>query len=126
MKRKQKSSSAAFTLVEIMVVVAILGLLLAIVIPNYVRARANAQAGTCINNMRKVEDAASQFALETGKKTGDPIVYPDDLTPYIKLNSAGSIPSCPAGGIYTVDNTGPKPDTTCSLGSTVNPVHIIP
>jgi len=126
MKGKTNTPSAAFTLVEIMIVVAILGLLLAIVIPNYVRARANAQSSTCINNMRKVEDAANQFALETGKKTGDPITYPDDLIPYIKLNSAGSIPSCPAGGTYTVDNTGTKPDTTCSLGSTVNPVHIIP
>jgi type II secretory pathway pseudopilin PulG len=47
-----------------MVVVAILGLLLAIVMPNYVRAQANAQASTCINNLRQIEAAAQRFALE--------------------------------------------------------------
>jgi prepilin-type N-terminal cleavage/methylation domain-containing protein len=121
-----KSSRPGFTLVEIMVVIGILGLLLAIVIPNYVRARANAQASACINNLGKVEDAASQFALEKGLKSGDPINYPGDLTPYIKLNSAGSIPSCPAGGIYTIDTSSNKPQADCSLGSTVNPAHILP
>jgi hypothetical protein len=76
--------------------------------------------------MRKIEDAANEFLLETKKKSGDTIAFPDDLTPYIKLNSSGSIPSCPASGTYNVDNTGPKPDITCSLGSTVNPPHLIP
>ncbi len=126
MKVIQTSSPRAFTLVEIMIVVCILGLLLAIVIPNYVRARANAQASGCINNLHKIDEAASQFALENGKKTGDLINYPDDLTPYIKLNSAGSIPGCPAGGQYTVDNLGAKPQATCSLGTTVTPPHLIP
>lgn len=125
MKDRFLSARSAFTLVEIMIVVAILGLLLAIVIPNYIRARANAQASTCINNLRKVEDAASQFALEKGKTTGETITYPDDLTPYIKLNSSSSVPSCPAGGTYTVDVIGAKPQVRCSLGTTVTPAHVI-
>ena len=126
MKARLRRSWQAFTLVEIMIVLGILGLLLAIVVPNYVRARANAQASTCINNLRKIDDAVSQFGLEKGKKTGDPITYPDDLTPYIKLNTLGFIPACPAGGDYTVGSLGAKPQTSCSLGSTVIPNHIIP
>jgi prepilin-type N-terminal cleavage/methylation domain-containing protein len=126
MKAVSPHSRQAFTLVEIMIVLAILGLLLAIVVPNYVRARANAQASACINNLHKLDDAVSQFALENNKKTGDSVSYPDDLTPYIKLNSAGRIPTCPASGDYTVGLLGAKPQTSCSLGSTVVPSHIIP
>jgi prepilin-type N-terminal cleavage/methylation domain-containing protein len=115
-----------FTLVEIMIVVAIIGLLAAIAIPNFVKARATSQANACINNLRKIEDAANIFALEKGKKTGDPITYPSDLTPYIKLNSTGSIPGCPTGGTYSINVIGAKPQAVCSLSSTVTPNHIMP
>ncbi len=60
-----------FTLVEIMIVVAVIGLLAAIAIPNFVKARATSQANACINNLKKIDDAASQFAIERGKTTGD-------------------------------------------------------
>jgi prepilin-type N-terminal cleavage/methylation domain-containing protein len=124
MKAIRIPPEAGFTLVEIMIVVAIIGLLAAIAIPNFVRARSVAQANACINNLRQIDGAASQFALEQGKKTGDPINFPDDLTPYIKLNSAGRIPGCPDGGNYTENSVGNPP--TCSLGSTVTPPHIMP
>ena len=121
MKTNRTIPRAGFTLVEIMIVVAIIGLLAAIAIPNFVKARATSQANACINNLRQIDAAANQFALEQGKKTGDTITYPTDLTPYIKLNSAGSIPPCPAGGTYDCDNVGTNP--TCSLGTTVTPNH---
>ncbi len=113
-----------FTLVEIMIVVAIIGLLAAIAIPNFVSARARAQANACINNLSKIDAAANEFALEQNKKTGDAINYPADLTPYIKLNSAGSIPPCPAGGSYADPTVGATPP--CSLGPTVTPAHLAP
>jgi prepilin-type N-terminal cleavage/methylation domain-containing protein len=119
-----KSTLAAFTLVEIMIVVLILGIILAIAIPNYVRQRACAQANTCINNLLKIESAAAQFALENGKKNGDLIDYPNDIKPYIKLNSAGEIPNCPASGIYSVTIVGTNP--ICSLGTLVTPPHLLP
>ena len=52
-----------FTLVEIMIVIAIIGLLVAIAIPNFVKARASSQASACINNMRQIDSAAQEFAI---------------------------------------------------------------
>ena len=109
---------------EIMIVVAIIGLLAAMAIPNFVSARTRAQANACINNLRQIENAADQFAMEQRKKTGDGINFPADLTPYIKLNAAGSLPACPAGGTYNDPTVGSQP--TCSLGSTVTPSHTMP
>jgi prepilin-type N-terminal cleavage/methylation domain-containing protein len=114
-----------FTLVEIMIVVAIIGLLAAIAIPNFVKARATSQANACINNLRQIDAAANQWALENKRTSGNAISYPSDLTPYIKLNSAGSIPGCPASGSYsTAFTVGNSP--TCTLSSTVTPAHRLP
>lgn len=108
---------------EIMIAIAIIGLLIAIALPNYVRARATSQANSCINNLRQIDSAANQFALELHKRTGQDITFPDDLTPYIKLNASNSIPPCPAGGIYTCDAVGSAP--TCDLSSSTTPAHIL-
>ncbi len=122
--RLKSLAAGAFTLVEIMVVVGILGLLLALTIPYYVQQRATAQSKSCINNLLKIDDAASQFALEHGKRTDDAIDFPADLTPYLRLNSTSEIPACPAGGGYTINLVGSHP--ICSLGSSVDPAHVQP
>ncbi|MDR3378326.1 MAG: type II secretion system protein [Verrucomicrobiae bacterium] len=124
MKQNKANRKAGFTLVEIMIVVAIIGLLAAIAIPNFVKARATSQANACINNLRQIDAAVNEFALENKKKTADAVSFPGDLTPYIRLNASSSIPPCPAGGTYSAPAVGTSP--TCSLANTVTPGHYLP
>ena len=75
---------AGFTLVEIMIVVAIIGLLAAIAIPNFVKARENAQLNSIINNLRIIEGAKDQWALENKKGTGDAVADLTVISDYLK------------------------------------------
>ncbi len=124
MKITRTYGLGGFTLVEIMIVIAIISLLAAIVIPNLLRAGARSQATTCINNLRQLDTAVQQFSIESGKHVGDPITYPDDLTPYIKLNNTGQVPGCPTKGIYSLNTVGNQPSAFCSVGTTVTPAHV--
>jgi prepilin-type N-terminal cleavage/methylation domain-containing protein len=106
--------SSGFTLVEIMIVVAIIGMLASIAVPNYVKARDNSQQQTCINNLRQIDGAAQTWALET-KQTANASYTLSVLTPYIKLDSQNKIPGCPAGGTYNTTTVSNSP--TCTLAS---------
>jgi prepilin-type N-terminal cleavage/methylation domain-containing protein len=117
---------AGFTLVEIMIVVAIIGLLAAIAIPNFVNSRAKSQATACINNLRQIDSAVQQFCMESGKKAGDTLNFPADVSAFVKMNTGGQIPGCPASGTYTLTVVGTIPSVLCSISSTVNPAHILP
>jgi len=90
---------------------AVVGVMSAIAIPNFVKARSTSQQNACINNLRQLDAAENQFALEKGKKAGDPCTG-EDLKPYIRLIN-GKLPKCPQGGTYTINPIGEAP--TCSI-----------
>ena len=106
--KKQTCSQSAFTLVEIMIIVGIIGFLAVIAVPNFIRARGRSQAVTCINNLRQIGSATTQWALEN-KRSGTAQVLFSDIRDYLR----GEI-VCPAGGTcfddsYTITNASSAP-----------------
>ena len=118
--RIKPTSKSGFTLVEIMIVVAIIGLLAAIAIPNFVRARTTSQQNACINNLRQIDGAIQPWALENKKDTAATVAY-SDISGYLK-----NAVICPSGGTtfadsYTVSDVASKP--TCKK---VTSTHVLP
>jgi hypothetical protein len=79
----------------------------AIAVPNFIKARETSQRNACINNLRQLDAAKQQWALEKGKTPTD-VPTMNDLTPYLR-----SVPHCPAGGSYTLNAVNTPP--TCSI-----------
>lgn len=96
--KRTASHTGGFTLVEIMIVVAIIGLLASIAIPNFVKARTTAQMNACISNLRVIDGAIQQWALDT--KQGETAqVTATDVLPYLK-----NAVVCPSGGKTFADS----------------------
>jgi prepilin-type N-terminal cleavage/methylation domain-containing protein len=125
MQTKHSNKQSGFTLVEIMIVVAIIGLLAAIAIPNFVKARATAQKNACINNLRQIDGAKEQFGLENKKTTGAPVVAGDifGATSYIKVTA-----TCPTDdAAYVIGNIGTAPTCGGAGGALAAPnTHALP
>ena len=108
MKFRPKNSKTGFTLVEIMIVVLIIGILLAIAIPNFVAARESSRAKACIGNLKQIDSATQQYCMDKQLSAatyvaGKPTL---DATPATTLIGASSYiratPACPSGGAYAV------------------------
>jgi hypothetical protein len=132
MSESKKISAWGFR--EITVLVVLLGFIAFVAIPNWGNGLSHrtSPANACINNMRQIDAAKSEWALEHNAKSNDvvtindirPYIELERNNPYIKLDAKGNLPKCPSGGTYTIGKVGEPP--TCSLGTTVTPVHVLP
>jgi prepilin-type N-terminal cleavage/methylation domain-containing protein len=113
MKSNQKLGEQGMTLVELTFVILLLALLAAIAIPNFIRARTRPSGNACVANLKQIEGAKEQWALENKKTVGTPVDVAA-VNSYLKNSAA---PQCHADGTYTYNPVGKAP--TCSLGNTL-------
>ncbi len=104
----KKRGGSGFTLVEIMIVVAVLGLLAAIAMPSFIRARERSQAVICISNLKRIYDAKALWAMETGASETSEPTWPELVPDYFN-----KMVYCPAGGTYSIGIVAQYP--TCDI-----------
>ena len=121
-----KCAQKGFTLIEIMIVVAIIAILAAIAIPNFISYRKTSQANACISNMKAILAAQEAYAMKNGS-------YASNFTQLCGSSASDpgflkSEPKCPANGTYTINATDSRgaATCTCSLGDNDGFAHVLP
>lgn len=107
------SSRSAFTLVELIIALAIIAIMLAIAVPNYARSREESHKNGCIANLKQISSAMDQWVMENKITTGAVPSDADEEAIYAYLK--GVRPRCPGGGTYTMHEAGSPEQVTCSL-----------
>ena len=121
MTKLARSARRGFTLVEIMIVVLIIGILLAIAVPNFIKARETSRSKSCVANLKQIEAAKEQWCMDNKQAT---TATPADTDLYGNTNYVKNTPACPSGGSYTIGDMATRP--VCSIGTTTTPSHVLP
>jgi len=103
----------AFTIIELLIVVAIMGVLLMMALPNFYRMRLTTRKAICLNNLRQIEGAVDRWVFENDINEGYVVTSSDEADIYSYLRSG--LPVCPSGGEYTISVVGSYPQVTCSM-----------
>lgn len=116
------SKAKGFTLVEIMIVVAIIGILIAIAVPGFIKARREARKRACQENLQKIDGAKQQWALDTNQP-GSAVPTWAELVEAARSGYLQKTPECPSSGTYTIAAVDAAP--TCTLAAAPDD-HVLP
>ena len=106
--------------ISVIVAFGVLIIICVALIPAFIRARSTSATLPCVNNLRQIDAAKNQWALEHHKKSQDTLTW-NDLRPYFPARWTNGMPICPDGGTYTLGRVGESP--RCSLGDKDNEEH---
>jgi prepilin-type N-terminal cleavage/methylation domain-containing protein len=105
-------NSRAFTIVEIMIVVAILAVLLSVALPNYLKSGKTSARNVCISNLKQIDSAVEQWSIDSNIPAGTYPSASQEDSIYVYINTG--MPKCPSGGEYTIYKVGVPPQVRCS------------
>ena len=104
-----------------MIVVLIIGILLAIAVPNFIKARETSRSKSCVANLKQIEAAKEQWCMDNKQAA---TATPGTADLYGTTNYVKNTPSCPSGGTYTIGDMSTRP--VCSIGTGATPSHVLP
>ena len=108
-----------FTLIELMIVVAVIGMLASVAVPGFIQAMQSSRVSSCLNNLRIIATAKNQAAMMDGLSDTD-VPTTTQLSPYLKtVNASTGLPTEPTNGTYSINAVSVQP--TCSVGG----IHVI-
>lgn len=121
LRPRRPKTGQGFTLVEIMIVVTIIGLLIAIAVPNFLQAREASRAKSCTANLREIDTAKQQYMLDKNVSTFANATSGDTTLGGLAPLYVRSLPKCPLGGTYSTGDENFSP--SCSLATSDVPMY---